>query len=602
MASLRRASFVLLGAVIQCAQAASPSVTAVLTSSETSLGTPVQLEIKITGASGAKPPERIQVDGLDIRYTGESQNFVLRNFQSSSSTTLNYTIMPLRTGMFKIPPQAVAVGGATLKTPELTLQVVNGPNRAAGSSNRPPRSVSPGAEDKLAFAELIVPKKSAYVGEIIPVVLRIGFDSRARVNGIEPPNIGGQGFTMQKLRDPERNLETIGGRSYITFTYKTAIAAARTGNFEIGPAETKVSMLVPRQSSATRRMPFDPFDGDDPFADPFFRDPFSAFLERREVSIKSDPVPLEVKPLPPDAPPSFSGAVGNFSMTVDANPKRVQIGDPITINAKISGRGNFDRVNAPELTEERGWHKYPPSSKFNQDDDVGISGEKMFEIVVSPTEPQKTIPPLAFSYFDPVKEKYTTLTNQPLSVTVEGNPAASPGIAASAAPVPAASAQRQQILQQINERGKIVRTFAPIYLRKEFWLAQLVPLLALFGIAGWKLERARTVNRLALRNAQWRREMDELLRKLRRDQLEPREYFSDASRVVQLKTALRENLDPGAVDADVAARVFALDPQNKARLQELFATNDELRYSGSGNGAVSPERRKEALELIDSLS
>jgi hypothetical protein len=40
------------------------------------------------------------------------------------------------------------------------------------------------------------------------------------------------------------------------------------------------------------------------------------------------------------------------------------------------GRGNFDRVNAPLLEDDAGWHKYPPSSKFKQDDEVGISGTK----------------------------------------------------------------------------------------------------------------------------------------------------------------------------------------------------------------------------------
>jgi hypothetical protein len=41
-------------------------------------------------------------------------------------------------------------------------------------------------------------------------------------------------------------------------------------------------------------------------------------------------------------------------------------------------------VNAPLLEDDRGWHKYPPSSKFKQDDEVGISGTKTFEMVVSP--------------------------------------------------------------------------------------------------------------------------------------------------------------------------------------------------------------------------
>jgi hypothetical protein len=178
-------------------------------------------------------------------------------------------------------------------------------------------------------------------------------------------------------------LETIDGQSYVVFTYKTAISAARPGDFQIGPVEEKANVLVARRSSGARRRPFDPFSGEDPFSDPFFM-PFGGLMEQHEISIKSDPVPLEVKSLPAGAPASFSGAIGSFSMTAEANPKRVQVGDPITIKAAIAGRGNFDRMNAPELSDERGWHKYPPSSNFKQDDDVGISGTKSFELVVSP--------------------------------------------------------------------------------------------------------------------------------------------------------------------------------------------------------------------------
>ena len=102
-------------------------------------------------------------------------------------------------------------------------------------------------------------------------------------------------------------------------------------------------------------------------------------------------------------------------MTTDAKPKSVQVGDPITVTSTISGRGNFDRVNAPAVEDDRGWHKYPPSSKFKNDDEVGISGTKTFEMVLSPNEKKQTIPLLAFSYFDPAKEQYVTLRSDPIA-------------------------------------------------------------------------------------------------------------------------------------------------------------------------------------------
>ena len=126
-------------------------------------------------------------------------------------------------------------------------------------------------------------------------------------------------------------------------------------------------------------------------------------------------------------------------MVTDAKPKSVQVGDPITVTTTISGRGNFDRVNAPLLEDERGWHKYPPSSKFKQDDEVGISGTKTFEMVVSPNEKKQTLPVLAFSYFDPAKDQYLTLRSEPMAITVQGGSVA-PNVAAQAASSPPASA------------------------------------------------------------------------------------------------------------------------------------------------------------------
>ncbi len=138
------------------------------------------------------------------------------------------------------------------------------------------------------------------------------------------------------------------------------------------------------------------------------------------IKITGEAVTLEVKTLPPNPPASFSGAVGNFTMESDANPKSGQVGDPFTVTTKISGRGNFDRVTAPALEDEAGWRKYPPSANFKQDDDVGISGAKTFESVLSPNERKDKIPAQLFTYFDSLKEQYVTLRTDPIPVRVEG--------------------------------------------------------------------------------------------------------------------------------------------------------------------------------------
>jgi len=592
-----------LAALVGSASADEPSVTAVLTSSEATVGQAVQLQIQVKGDRNVAPPSEISVDGLEIHSTGQMQSFEMRNFNVTSSVTFNYTILPLRAGRFTMPPQTLRAGSNSLRTPELTLNVTDSPNQSS-RSNRAGDAADP---KKSTFAELIVPKTSAYVGEMIPIVVRVGFETRVR--NIPPElDLPGQGFTKQKMRASEAR-QTIGQKTYHVVTYKTAIAAARTGTIEIGPVEVPAVVMVP-QSQRNRSFPQNPLGLNDPTLDNFFNDPWLSGSVPREIKLTTERVNIEVKALPPNAPPTFGGAVGNFAMTSEANPKSVEVGDPITVTAKISGRGNFDRVTGPVFEDDHGWHKYPPSADFKQDDDVGISGTKTFETVLSPNERKDKIPVQLFTYFDSLKEQYVTLRGEPIPVRVEGGtaltataPAATataPALAKSPAPAP----KQQGILHQLTETSAAPQSFAPLFARRSFWLAQLFPLMALLGYVGWKMRQAHLDNREAQRRGALQHEATELQRSLRRDDTSPQEYFSRASRAVQLKTALAKNLDPNTVDAELAASAFQADEETRLRLRHLFEKSDEVRYSGSGqNGIrlVPPETRNEVLDLIESL-
>ena len=150
-------------AVAQFARADSPSVTAVLSNSEVTVGETVELQIKVTGPGDARPPEEISIDGLEIHSTGTSRQFEIHNFSTNSSVTYNYTILPLRAGRFTIPPQTVHAGGKILRTPELALNVADAPGQQTtrpGRGAQGTQSQSTKAGD-LVFAELIVPKKTA---------------------------------------------------------------------------------------------------------------------------------------------------------------------------------------------------------------------------------------------------------------------------------------------------------------------------------------------------------------------------------------------------------------------------------------------------------
>jgi hypothetical protein len=449
---------------------------------------------------------------------------------------------------------------------------------------------------------------------MIPVQIRMGLNVRTPIESLgSGVQIAGQGFTTQKLTEARQTVETLNGRTYQVFIFKTAIAAARPGKLEIGPAEINPVVRVPRPGMRNRSLPRDL--ADDPFFNNFFNDPAFAPSMPKEVKLKSDAQFVEVKPLPPNAPPDFSGAVGTFTMKADVNPKTGNAGDPLTVTASLTGRGNFDRVTAPTLEDENGWHKYPPSSTFKQDDDVGISGAKTFETVLSSKGGKDKLPPLVFTFFDPMKENYVTLKSDPIPLRIAGGAMATPtpapvaaapaptnAPAAAPTPTPASPKQADDILAQLDDRRGPAQSFAPMYARRTFWLAQLLPLLALIGFVLWKLRQARRDDREAQRLARLHHEAADVQRRLRASGGTPQQYVADASRAVQLKTALAKNVDPNAVDAETAAAAFRLDEAERARLRQLFAESDELRYSGgNGHGDLSPEKRHEILELVENL-
>jgi BatD DUF11 like domain len=593
--------------------AASPSVTAVLSNSQPSVNEPVELQIKVTGAKHATVPGSIPVDGVEIQKTGQSWeshfSFGFDNSDSSSSVIYHYTVLPLRAGQFKIPPQTVRIGSDSLKTPELTLSVTRPSGGKSTTSN-----VATGSGIK-PWAQLTLVKNQVYVGQPIEAQIEIGLDARIRVDPQTiqvGPEISPPGFVVRRAEQIQQVPRIVNGVTQRVFIYKAAITPAKSGHFEISAKlNTQIQVPISRSRVPRMRRPTDPvqelFDEMEQMMPDVDR-----YSDVTPLEITSDPVVIDVKPLPPNAPPNFSGAVGNFTMTVDAKPKTVQVGDPITVTSTINGRGNFDRMNGPALEDEHGWHKYPPSSKFRQDDDVGVSGEKTFEMVLAPNEKKSSVPPLVFAYFDPAKENYITLRSDAVPIQVEGGAAPGPSVAAvpanaapsaTAAPgVAAPTAKPQDILYQMTELGR-VRAFTPIYARPIFWIVQLLPLILFLGFLSWKIRQANIDNREARRVAALQQESTELLRKLRRSELSPQEYFSNASRVVRVKTALAKNINPNAVDAETAAKAFALGESDRAQLRTLFERSDELRFSGSGNGAqkISSAEREEVLRLLESL-
>jgi hypothetical protein len=586
---------------VTTANADDATATATLSSGTTSPGQPVELQIQVSGARQVEVPQQISVDGLSIVHTGQSTQFQMNNFNITTSATHTYTVTPQRAGKFVIPGVSLDIGGKKLTTNSVTLEVsgsgVAGGGASGGASSGG-STAQPGAPDevngKLAFCELIVPKQSAYVGEAIPVELRVYVDDRVSWRPEQPPTLAGEGLTSRKFTEPRQDKVSKDGRTFNLVTYKTSITPAKAGNLSAGPAQLQCIMQLPRPRPALPRG-----------FDDFFNDPFGAFAVPQHVLLKSDPTPIEAKPLPTvDQPKTFEGAVGQFSLATKVNAQKVHLGDPVTMTLKVTGRGNFDRVSAPRMIEESGWRSYPPSSDFKEDDVVGISGTKTFEMVLIPDEKKTQLPAVQFSYFDPIAKKYVTLTSDITPIVVEGqNP---PVVAQAPAPgshvtaTPEATANSSDIHYIRADVARWGKSFDPIYYRRVFWVAQVAPALALLGFIGVQWRRVRMQDENATRLASLRRERGELMKVLKRSDACAQEFFDAAARCIGIDTALVTGGSTTGVHAAEACASRALDAETARQIAAIFATVDELRYAGRSirDEPMSPGKRVEVLDTI----
>ena len=130
---------------------------------------------------------------------------------------------------------------------------------------------------------------------------------------------------------------------------------------------------------------------------------------------------IEVLPLPEkDRPASFDGAVGIFSMEVFTDLQETLAGEPIMYSIRLAGKGNFDRIQAPELTDSPDWKFYSPQAVMEESDEETYIKTKRFDYVMTPQRAGSLkTPAIEFTYFDPKSANYITLKSPPIPITVK---------------------------------------------------------------------------------------------------------------------------------------------------------------------------------------
>jgi len=371
--------------------------------------------ITVTGVRVFQPvmPE---VEGLQFHQRGKSSQVEIINGDYSSSVTLTYLVQAERIGRFTIPPIEISTKEGTAMTKEVLFEVTGSQTAAvtpqAQSSGNPAARLRSGEGQKLAFLRVLPAKDKSYPGEVVPVQIKVYFRDGIKANLNSLPQLHGDGYVLQQLgREPAQTREHVNSIPYSVLSWDSAFSGIKEGTHDIS-IEIDTTLLLPEQQRSSS-------PGHSMFNDPFFSSFFSSYREKN-VKIASPSLRLSVLPLPEEGRPAdFSGAIGDFHLSVSASPDELAPGDPITLNMTVSGQGNFDRVQAPKLSTEKGWKTYTPSSEFLKDGGPG-QGKKVFEQALVAKDPAlKEIPAIEFNYFDPAAAAYKTLTAKPIALKIK---------------------------------------------------------------------------------------------------------------------------------------------------------------------------------------
>jgi oxygen tolerance protein BatD len=523
------------------------------------MGETATLSLTFEGGSPGNVPTP-QVPGLQFSNSGNSSSFNFINGQMSSVATVTFSISADHAGSYWIPPMQADIGGQQIRTQPLKLTVT-----PAGA----PSAAQINSGNQIAFMRFTLPDKKVYPGEMIAGQLQIFFrDDAQNPQGLQLTSMPTDGFTVGKMAQGGTERTRIGDHTYSVVPISIALTAVKTGTLTVGPVTANVVVIVAGENGGQ----WGPFGG-------FFGG------QQKQVTMAADAASATSVPLPSDnVPAGFNGAVGDYTMTVNAGPTNVAVGDPVTVRVQISGRGAFDSISLPN----QGWHDFKlftPTSKTETSDELGDEGSKTFEQIVTPQNATiNELPAISFSFFNPDDGNYHTLTQPatPLFVTSAGVTPL-PTVAGSK---PENQPQPPQDIVSIRENlGALAQAGRPLITRPAFLALQSVPVLTFITALIWRRRADNLANNPRLRR---RRAVEQLiagglddLNKFAKENKSD-EFFAVLFRLLQEE--LGERLDCPAIsitEADPDARLEALGakPDTINSLRELFHACNQARYA-----------------------
>ena len=331
-------------------------------------------------------PDLDQLQDFVVVSSSTSTQVSIINGKMSSQKIFIFRLQPLREGNLIIAPISVNIDGQVFQTDPIQIEVLSSSVPFTAPGQDVPGTAAPDTLDgQDFFVEAEVDNPTPYLGEQIIYTFRLFQAS----NFLGQPDYKPPAFTdfwsSEILSQPRYNTEAE-GRQYLVTEIRAALFPANLGEITIDPA----TLVIP------------------------------GGLFNPDVKLETNPVQVQVKPLPDGAPEDFSGAVGQYEITARLSESETKVNEPVTLRIDIEGTGNIQTVTEPQMPELNNWRIFESqtSTKVENSRDI-LRGTRTFERLVVPGQAgDLTFPPVSFSYYDPQSERYQTISSQPIPISV----------------------------------------------------------------------------------------------------------------------------------------------------------------------------------------
>ena len=386
--------------------------------SEVYVGQPFLYQIDITGSDRPERPDLSDLeDNFNIEPAGEGANnstqISIVNGRMSRVETkgyqFNYRLSPKHEGRMAIPAITVRAEGQEATTNPLPIRVL------------PPEEIT---DFKLRMS---LAERTAYVGQ--PVMLTTTWyvgrsvdQFRFQAPLLEDERL--EVLTPRAAADPAQQVDIplgdgrvtarrgrgrIDGFEFLTVSFDQVVVPKQAGALSIDP--TVVSFRSIREGVGGRSF-LDAWG----FGDPFL----NRGRSYENLSVPANRVTLEVLPLPERGRPAdFSGLIGAFDFEATATPADVSVGDPITLEIRVSGPEYLEYVRLPDLEEDSTLRRdFQISSETSSE---MRADAKVFTRTIRARNPSiQGVPPLEFNYFDPRTGAYETARTKAIPLEIRG--------------------------------------------------------------------------------------------------------------------------------------------------------------------------------------